>query len=318
MGGVGVGGYFIGQALEPDAPKQPEETKPTPSPSETPTSRFPGDPGAGSLLLGISLSISEAIADVPELASPPSLTRRFYRAHQTGLMSAMVRADAEAGAVSFVSMKPPGKWSEVAAGDRDGWVDDVLDGLATESPVFLALHHEPENDHSGGGNVPASWREMHVRVATRAARIAPLVQVVPVLMQWTFDPSSKRDPAEWLVDDLPLLGVDMYNPWRADVAGSRWVEFSELLAQVRKAVPDKPIIVPELGAVTDPLDPTRAALWLQSAFDHALTEDVVGMAWFESEYNNRRGDLSLTEEGFAMINALLARPEVARGSDLGT
>ncbi len=279
--------------------------------------RFPGDPGAGQLYLGISLAIKELAADRADIGGTDiTISRRFYRDHQLGLMQEMTRTDAAAGIVPFVSLKTPGSWRQVAEGRADRWLDSVVSKLGgLGAPAFLSLHHEPENDHSGGGNTPESWRDMHLRAAEAAERTETLT-VVPTLMQWTFNPDSGRDPNLWLIPELPLLGVDVYNPWSPDRGGASWVEFDALISQVRTIVPDKPIIVPEMGCAADPRDPERASLWLRAAYDSALRQNVPGLAWFDSEYNNDGGDLHLDEAGVAALTELLARPETVRWTEV--
>ncbi|MGL5825284.1 MAG: hypothetical protein ACRCYU_10780 [Nocardioides sp.] len=280
----------------------------TPSPKR----RFPGDPGPSRLLLGVSLAINQPAAARSDIGgSNITVARRFYRSHQLDLMRQMVRGDAAADIVPFVSLKTPESWQDVADGRADGWLAEATEILGSlDVPAYLSLHHEPENDHSGGGNTPAAWQQMHRR-AGKAAQPYPRLGVVPVLMQWTFDPASGRNPRQWLMPDLPVLGVDVYNPWRDD-RPSNWVEFGDLMTQIRRVVPDTPIIVPEFGSAADKLDPERASLWLRAAYDSALTHNVAGLVWFDSEYNNDRGDIRLDTNGIAVMRELLSRPETVR------
>lgn len=284
------------------------------SPSATTaTGRFPGDPG-DKLYLGVSLRIDESLEDkTAAIGRAPSLTRRFYKDHQVGLMSSMATQDLAQGAVPFISVKVPGSWESVADGERDEWLKGVLSGLAAAGgPVFLALHHEPENDKSPGHSAD-SWKAMQRRARDRALRHAADVTVVPVLMQWTFNPESGRDVEEWLLDDFPLLGVDIYNIW-SPTDPKIWSEFADLLKPVRERVPrDQAIIVPEFGTPQDPLDPQRASQWLRNAYQAATTNAVVGLAWFDSSFSDPSiGDTRLGEVGDATLRELLGRPETAR------
>ena len=318
-GAVGLGSWLTGRDTSDSAEQQVANASPDGKPSKDPASgsRFTGDPGNGKLLMGFSLAIDQQAAARSEIGGDEiTMSRRFYRAHQLELMQTMVRADAARGIVPFVSLKTPGSWQAAAEGRSDRWLQSaltILGGLTT--PAFLSLHHEPEDNHAGGGNTPQAWIEMHRR-ASVIAEAYPQVTIVPVLMQWTFDPASKRDPLEWLLPEHPVLGVDIYNPWRAD--GSRqWVEFDSLITQVRAFVPmSTPIIVPEFGSVSDPLDPLRVTLWLRAAYESALRNNVAGLAWFDSEYNNKKGDLRLNRESSQVMRELLARPETVRWSEI--
>lgn len=314
-GAVALGSWLTGREASNGTNQPVAKPAPDGTPSQDPesASRFAGDPGIGKLLLGISLAIDQEAAARAQVGGDAiTMARRFYRAHQLELMQRMVRADAAAGIVPFVSLKTPGSWLAAAEGRSDRWLESALSKLGElTSPAFLSLHHEPEDNHAGGGNTPEAWIEMHRRASVIAQQHRQ-VTIVPVLMQWTFDPASKRDPQEWLIPEHPVLGVDIYNPWRAD--GSRnWVEFDPLITQVRKFVPmSTPIIVPEFGSVADQLDPKRAALWLRAAYDSALRNNVAGLAWFDSEYNNKKGDLRLTGDSVLVLRELLTRPETVR------
>lgn len=281
-------------------------------PPAPPAPRFAGDPGPGKLLLGVSLDIAELASDRGDLGRRGiTLSRRFYRSHQVDLMSRMVLADASSRVLPFVSFKTPKPWRDVAEGRSDRWLESILASLGgLRCPAMLSLHHEPENDHSWAGNTPESWLAMQ-RHAIRMAAPFPTVTVVPVLMQWTFDPASGRDPRRWLLPESPVLGVDVYNKFRGDGSGM-WVEFDALVRQIRQVVPDTPLVIPEFGSVVDQRDPTRSPKWLRAAYDSALKNNVAALAWFDSEYNNKIGDIQLGPEGAAAMRELLRRPETVR------
>lgn len=273
--------------------------------------RFPGDPGPGRLYLGASLSIDQPASARPDLGGERmSMARRFYQPHQIALMREATSTDVAAGILPFVSFKVPGTWLAISRGRYDRWLDQVVEGLGSlGAPVWLALHHEPENDASGPDGTREDWLAMQQRVIDRAAA-APLVTVVPVLMNWTFQARSHRNPLDWVMTDVPLLGVDIYNPWQPN-GRSDWMEFADLIGMVRDVVPDQPLVIPELGTSSDPFDPTRAALWLRGAVETSLREDVVGLAWFDTETPSSR-NRRLDEAGREELQSLLGRPEIAR------
>ena len=301
------------QPNEPDG--SPSPSKPS-SPGKSPSSNgaFPGDPG-DEVYVGISLQIDQPVSErESQIGAKPTISRRFYKDHQTGLMTSMAAQDLQAGVLPFLSMKVPGSWASVASGDRDDWLDDVLKGLAqVDGPVFMAFHHEPENDLTLPGHTPGTWKQMQQRARDRAARIAPEVTIVPVLMQWTFNPESGRKPEEWLLPDFAMLGVDVYNIW-SPADPKVWSEFADLLAQVRAFVPqDQAIIVPEFGTPPDPLDPQRASEWLRGAYQSSIGGNVAGLAWFDSPFNDPGiGNTQLSPVGYATLKELIQRPETAR------
>lgn len=290
----------------------------TPSASATSTGlRFVGDPGPDRAYLGVSLATSEAAIERPELGGQRlSMVRRFYRHWQSQLLHQMAAQDLAADILPFVSIKTPGLWSSVASGADDRWTVRLLEGLADlDAPVWLAVHHEPENDQGSHG-IASEWRDMQAYVARRAAQICPKVTVVPVLMAWTFSAESGRDPYEWLVD-TPVQGVDVYNQWEPGSV-KPFLDFADLMVDVRRFVPDLPVVVPECGSVIDPEDHTSAGRWLLNAFEAAIEGDVVGLAWFNSEHNNRDGGLQLDAYAEGVLRTLVERRGVARLSEPGS
>ncbi len=289
----------------------PDAAAPLPSRSLPSGPRFAGDPGPGQVYLGVSLSIAEpASAETVFGGEDITLARRFYRAHQTELMTQTVAGDVAQGILPFVSFKVVDSWKSLADGRHDRWLDEILEALdALQAPALVALHHEPENDVDDGENTPATWVAMQQRLITRSASL-DLVTPVPVLMNWTFQARSQRDPHEWLVPEAALMGVDVYNPWQPD-SGADWVEFADTYALIAETVTDQPLIVPEFGTTADPFDPLRAALWMRGAFDTAVREGVVGLAWFDARLKSVR-DRRIDAAGKREMRELLSRPEVAR------
>ena len=111
VGGVAVAGY-AGFAVWPRSEGDPSPTPPTTSAPEatdsaspsgsTAAGRFPGDPG-DKVYLGVSLSIDQPLSEkAAEIGSSPTMTRRFYKDHQVGLMSSMATQDIEQGALPFL------------------------------------------------------------------------------------------------------------------------------------------------------------------------------------------------------------------------
>ncbi len=306
---------------EPDA--APSSSPVGASPSLSPQAdsagtapRFPGDPGPGRLYLGTSLPISTSAAARPEVGGVAmGMVRRFYRAHQLDLLRDTVASDVQAGILPFVSIKPPAPWDAVAAGQADAWLDrlgEILGGF--DSPLFICVQHEPENDVDGDRQVPATYRQMQRRLRRRL-RGLDLVTPVPVLMRWTFDERSGRNPEEWLADETVVQGIDVYNEWEGDVS-SEWRSFAELWEPVRAQLPLGPVVIPEVGTPTDPQRPRRASRWLQEAVDVASQTDVVGLVWFESDEERRDGKFRLDALGQTTLRRQLSRPEVVRLEDV--
>ena len=76
-----------------------------------------------------------------------SMSRRFFQADETSQMMTAIASDIDEGIVPFVSIKTPGTWLDVASGQDDGWLASLVEEVGrVEAPVFLAVHHEPEDD----------------------------------------------------------------------------------------------------------------------------------------------------------------------------
>lgn len=259
--------------------------------------RFPGDPGDGRLYYGAAVMASLSIDDL-EAAIGGILTvrRSYYLADGVSGLIARVREDHDAGRFPLVSTKLPGTWADVAQGKYDSWLGDLLQRLDAERfPVMLSLHHEPEDDIGPDGMSAGSWQDMQRHAIDLAAELTDNTTIVPILMQWTFDPRSGRDPHEWICDEAPLFGLDLYNQWFYG-GGIPWVSFEDKLATVRKLVPDKPIMVGEYGCRSDPDQPGRAAGWMLDAYRVAAQSNVVGLSYYDSNLHSPNGSWVLDQE----------------------
>lgn len=266
--------------------------------------RFPGDPGAGRLYYGASKPTPVRSWE-NQMGQRLAVHRRYYQSYQLDELVRQGRRDLDRTRLPHQSMKPPGTWGEVAAGAHDGWIRSVADGLGRlQAPVFFTVHHEPEDDAGSSGMQPQDFVRMTTRVISIFGDRAPKVTVFPVLMGWTFDPRSGRNPAEWSVPTARILGVDIYNPW-SPTNNLDWVPFRSRLDQVRAYAGGRPIAIGEYGCRTDASRPGRAADWMRDAFDYARANNVVSMSYFNSYLNSPDGTWELdTERGRVFANNL--------------
>jgi hypothetical protein len=179
-------------------------------------------------------------------------------------------------------------------------------------PVLFTLHHEPENDAGPPGMQPSDFVAMQRRVIDLAATKAPQVVVTPVLQQWTFDPvRTDIFPADWLVPEASVMGLDIYNPW-SPTNGKPWRSFGSKADEALEWLGDTPVVIGEYGCREDPNNPGLAAEWLRDAASYALEHNIISMSYFNSHVNSPEGTWELrgqTEEAFA---DLLASDWVAR------
>jgi hypothetical protein len=277
------------------------------------TTRFPGDPGRGRLYYGCSMPYyMDSDAWESWLGRPVTTHRHYHNADEIADLVAKVQDDREVGRRSHASIKPPGTWAAVAGGTYDGWLRQLLQQIAAVGrPVFLTIHHEPENDAGGTGMRPRHWVAMQERAIRKAATLAPKVTITPVLMQWTFDPDSGRNPRNWMVPSAKVFGFDVYNSW-SPTNGKRWSTFAEKVERLRPWADGRPLVVGEYGCREDPNDPERAAVWMRDAFEYAIGHNVVSMSYFNSRQNSPDGSWELYGRRAEVFRELLARPEVVR------
>jgi hypothetical protein len=275
--------------------------------------RFPGDPGPGRLYYGCSMPYYKDFAAWETwLGRAPASHRHYHQAGQIADLGAEAARDLRRGRMPHASIKPPGTWQDVARGGYDGWLNRLLDRVgAVPGPVFLTLHHEPENDVARVGMRPRHWVAMQQRAIAKAARRAPNVTITPVLMGYTFDPRSGRHPEQWMVPSAKVFGFDTYNSW-SPRNGKKWSTFASKVERVRPWAKGRPLVVGEYGCRADPSDPTRAAQWLRDAFAYALNHNIVLMSYFNSRQNSPEGSWELDGRRAEVFRRLLRRAEVAR------
>jgi hypothetical protein len=290
---------------------------PTPeTPVASPTSTFPGRPPPGALYYGASVPHHRSLpAWERELGSSLALNRSYFTPdhNETAQLVRRCRDDLAHGRLPHVSIKPTWTWQDIAAGGRDDWLTSMLRPLGEEAaPVFLTLHHEPENDAGPAGMQPSDYVAMQRRAIGLAAELAPQVTIAPVMQHWTFDPlRDDIDPSVWIVPEASVIGLDIYNPWSA-TNGKEWRTFGGKVDEVIGWFGGTPLVIGEYGCREDPENHGLAAEWLRDAADYARTHNIVSMSYFNSGENSPEGSWELrgeTEQAFA---ELLASDWVAR------
>jgi len=306
------------QDVRPVSPSPSLASPPTPEPERPVESRtFAGQPPPGSLYYGASVPHHRSLpAWERELGTPLALNRSYFTPdhNETAQLVRRCRNDLAQGRLPHVSIKPWGTWREIAAGRRDTWLSGLLQQLGDEGgPVFLTLHHEPENDLGPAGMAPSDYVSMQRRAIDLGAELAPQVTIVPVLQQWTFDPARHDiDPATWIVPDASVIGLDLYNPW-SPTNGKAWRSFGSKADEVISWFGNTPLAIGEYGCREDPGVPGLAAEWLRDAAEYARTHNIVSMSYFNSGVGSRDGSWRLsgpTEQAFAelLTSDWVARP----------
>jgi hypothetical protein len=256
---------------------------------------FPGDVAPGVVRWGAAIGGNSDPARHESVAGTNlGLRRTFFSwSQRTGSLVNTARADLAAGRLPWVSVKPP-SWADMGRGTYDAQIDEMLRALdSLGGPVWLTVHHEPEG--GGGSKVaddpagPAAWRAMQQRVRLRldALRVDN-VAFAPILMAWTFNPLSGRNPADWWVDGVwDFAGIDHYMDKESapTVWSSTWIRVNSFYAGKGLKV-----ALGEWGNVgVDAVAAAEMTDFYQRALASGSTPgvaQVIGMSYFDSNLNS--------------------------------
>jgi len=199
-----------------------ETPTPTPPPAAGPVlpvpSAPPGDcavsprgiPSCGAYMgAGVGLNEDPAAFE-RKVGAPLGVHRLFYQASGVGAAVAAARTDLAHGRLPWLSFKLPYSWTDMAAGRGDAWARDLATRLAAlDGPVWVAFHHEPEND----GDI-AAWTRTQSRLSPIVRSAAPNVAFTAILMGYH---SFYGDRATYNLDRIlpaaaiDVVGIDPYN-----------------------------------------------------------------------------------------------------------
>lgn len=312
-GGTALGaGAFVDSAAAARG-HRPQSLSRTGPHSDIGRFRFPGDPGPGDLYYGAAVMASLSLPDLEKaLQGTLTVRRSYFLASQVSGLLSRVSEDQGAGRFPLVSTKPPGTWADVAAGKYDSWLTGLLRSLGNfPLPVMLAIHHEPEDETGRPGMNASDWVHMQNHAISLAANLADNTTIVPILMQWTFDPRSGRDPHEWMVDASTVFGMDVYNDW-SQQGQLPWRTFADKTSTVLPYAGNKPVVVAEYGCRTDPTQPGRAAGWMLDAFAFASKNNIAAMSYYDSSLHSPGGPWTLDKERTDAMRICLHKPNVEK------
>jgi hypothetical protein len=191
------------------------------------------------------------------------------------------RWDVDTGRIPFINWnagKGGGsvvRWSAIANGSQDAWIRQRADAFkAFGAPIYLAFHHEPEDDLSRFGS-PADFAAAFRHIVTVfRSRSVTNVAFVWTMMAWTFNPRSGRDAMSYYPGDsyIDFVGADGYS-WYPTRSGDPWTSFQDIFTDVNafSVAHHKPWMVVEYGCLEDPLVTGRKAQWFRDALTTAKT-----------------------------------------------
>ncbi len=309
---------------------------PAPSPNNNAAQRFPGDPNpriSGKRYWGAGINGNgDPIRHEGPTGKSLSVRRTFWGwdNNRTSMITT-IKADLSKNRLPYVSTKTP-KWSEVASGQHDAALDDLLKKIdATGGPVWLTFYHEPEdNTNSGTGRekcektspiscdgTAADWRAMQKHVRDRMNALGTKhIAFLPTLMSWTWDSRSGRNPSDyWVAGVWDALGVDHYNESTSSIIydATAWKNYVAF-AQSKNI----PMAIGEWGIRgTDAVAGQKMRdFWSWSSNNN---NDLLAYSYFDSNLNSASGGWEMFGGQLTTFQDILKNdPRVQRIADLGT
>lgn len=252
----------------------------------------------GEVLLGMSCG-KYCDQKAGELAKPIGVHRQFAK---WGDWSGVIKKVRESqGRTPWISVEGPqlgavAGWSALAAGRYDTEIR-ALAGLLKandDAPIILTFHHEPSNDGTEAQGV--EWASAYSRFydVLQAEGALVNVSVVPILGDWLFNPTNKKqEPENWVKPSVlkrsAFFGVDLYENPSGITAGPRLQRILDWMAS--QGYPDKMVGIGEIGG-TDRLYPKKSATEFINeslAWAKANTHKIGVISYFNSTANSRTG-----------------------------
>lgn len=248
-----------------------------------------GVPRCGGLLGAAFGSNTDPTAWERTLGRPLGVRRTYYTPGKVRQAIGDARADTRAGRIPWISFKLPYSWAGMADGRGDAWVSDLARQLATvDGPVWLAFHHEPENDGPIG-----DWTRMQQHLSPLVRRLAPNVAYTVILTGWNqvYGPPWLSLDAVWPRGTaIDLVGFDVYNDFGVerdgavdDVATRMGPEYFTHFQDFSKRF-HVPWAVAETG-ITDAYA-ARDPRWVRDTYRELLDHGGVALVYFNSELNS--------------------------------
>lgn len=271
-----------------DVPDGPGD--PPPPPPDNAVEAYPGMPQPGTVLFGSSLPGNEDPWERHERYSGDrvGVHRMYFRWDQrTSYMIRLAQDDARLGRVPWVSVKNA-DWVGTGRGNRDGEIDQMLRALdGIDGPIWLTVSHEPEGgegsnspDETGGASAHLA---MNRRVRQRMNALGvDNVALAPILMAWSWDSRSGRNPNEWWDSSVyDFVGVDTYDRRAEGMFSPYWYDVRSWAA--RKGVD---VAVAEWGLEgSGSTSASRLTEWYEGAINSHRDGDgarVVALAAYDS------------------------------------
>ena len=289
--------------------------------------RFPGDPNPKLYQKSYWGSSIGGNADPARHEDPTgvslSIRRTFWQCDDAtnlnGKMYNAVADDLANNRLPFISIKTPG-WQALADGGYDAQLDAMFRRLDSYGkPVWFVVHHEPEG---GGGNNfpddpggPTQWRRMQQKMRARMDAVnTQNVAFMPILMSFTWESASGRNPEDWWVPNVwDAYCVDHY---RDNVSGNMFTNGAWNAFVTWVEAKGLPFCIGEWGnRGTD----AQAAQEMRDFWNWSFNnnKDMLAYTYFDSGLNSPNGSWELLGEPLILFRDILKNDSrVQRINDL--
>ncbi len=213
------GGGLNGSATEADAAPAKAKTQAQKRAKKCVRHRM-GIPREGKTYLGAVVWGTSGNVETREreLGRTIRLHRTYYQARQIKGAVRDAKADLKAGRLSWMSFKAPLSWEKMARGEGNAWARQLARGLkSVPGPVWLAIHHEPENDK---GNM-RDWTRMQRQIAPIIHAKTNNVAFSVIYSGWnTYGGGRNTVASKWPGDkNIDILAINAYNDYGVPRSG---------------------------------------------------------------------------------------------------
>jgi hypothetical protein len=171
----------------------------------------------------------------------------------------------------------------LAAGSYDAKLTTLLGGY-TGQWLKICPYHEPEDNVESGSMLASTWRAGVAHLVSLVATIGnPKVKVWPILMGYTWDPVSGRDPEDYWVPGVEGYAVDQYNLPSARHDSTTWKNAPVLMDAFTAWADAKGVQKgwTEVGCAPDFADSTRRPNWITTSYAYAVAHGYALFSWFD-------------------------------------
>ncbi len=220
-----------------------------------------------------------------EMGKHLGVHRTFWGPSGVTKAVATAKADVAHDRIPWISFKTPYSWTLMAAGAGDAWAQDIAARLASiGGPVWVAIHHEPENDDQD----IRMWKAMQERLAPIMRAEAPNLGYSVILMgyhQFYGEPKHSLS-AMWPNTKIDLAGFDIYEEY--GVQGRyKWKDISGYFAKIQQWSASSG--VPWGLAETGYSDPAAQQMpdWPSLTYDNMVSHGGIAFTYFNTTLNSK-------------------------------